>query len=87
MRSSAPYTRAMLRGSHRGKGYNSTSAPLNRIVTTNTKHLRLCCLPSPQPADIPSADILFMDILFTSQIKTLKEEKVNIVKDLLYKWG
>jgi len=46
-------------------------------------------------ADIPSADILsvdipfidipFTDIPFTSWTKTLKEEKVNIVKDLLQK--
>jgi len=34
------------------------------------------------PVDIP-ADIL-VDILSTSWIKTLKEEKVNIVKDFLY---
>jgi len=86
-----------LRGSRRGKGHNSTSAPPSRVVTTNAKRLRLRP-PSPQPADIPSADILstdilpadipsadipFTDILSTSWIRTLKEEKVNIVKDLL----
>jgi len=32
--------------------------------------------------DIPSADIPS-----TGRINTLKEEKVNIVKDLLLKWG
>jgi len=46
MRSLAPYTRAMLRGSRRGRGYNSTSAPLSRVVTTNTKRLRLRRPPS-----------------------------------------
>jgi hypothetical protein len=55
MRSLAPYTRAILRGSHRGRGYNSTSTLSSRVVTTNTKRLRLRRLPSPQPADIPSA--------------------------------
>lgn len=76
MRSSAPYTRATLRGSRRGRGHNSTSAPPSRVVTTNAKRLRVRP-PSPQPADIPSA----------SRTKTSKEEKVNIVKDLLQKWG
>jgi len=66
MRSSAPYTHATLRGSCCGRGYNSTSAPPSRVVTTNAKRLRPCCPPSPQLADIPSADILFADILFTN---------------------
>ena len=35
------------------------------------------------PADILPTDIPFADILSTSRIKTLKKEKVNIVKDLL----
>ena len=64
MRSSAPYTRAMLRGSRRGKDHNSTSAPLSRTVTANTKRLRPRRPPSLQPADIPSADILSADIPF-----------------------
>ena len=55
MRSLAPYTRAILRGSRRGRGYNSTSTPLSRVVTTNTKRLRLRRPPSLQPVDIPSA--------------------------------
>jgi hypothetical protein len=83
MRSLAPYTRATLRGSRRGRGHNSTSVLTSRAVTTNTERLRRP--PSLQPADIPSADIPFADILFTSRIKTLKEEKVDIVKDLLQK--
>jgi len=86
MRSSAPYTRATLRGSRRGRGHNSTSAPPSRVVTTNAKRLRVRP-PSPQPADIPSADIPFADIPSASRTKTSKEEKVNIVKDLLQKWG
>ena len=28
-----------------------------------------------------------MDIPSISQIRTLKEEKINIIKDLLHKWG
>ena len=88
MKSSAPYTHAMLRGSRRGKGYNSTSVPPSRVVTTNAERLRPRHPPSPQPADIPSADIpsadiLFADISSASQTKTLKKEKVNIIKDLL----
>jgi len=98
MRSLAPYTCAILRGSCRGKGHNSTFAPLSRAITTNTERLCLRRPPSPQPADIlsidipsadipsmdiPFADILFVDILSVSWIKTLKEEKVDIVKDLL----
>jgi len=93
MRSSAPYTRAMLRGSCRGKGYNSTFALPSRAVTTNTKRLRPRRPPSLQladilstdilSADIPSADIPFMDIPSASWIKMLKEKKVDIVKDLL----
>jgi hypothetical protein len=55
MRSLAPYTRATLRGSCRGRGYNSTSVLTSRVVTTNTKRLRPRRLPSPQPADILSA--------------------------------
>ena len=54
----------MLRGSRRGRGYNSTSAPLSRVVTTNTERLRLRRPPSPQPADIPSADIPSVGIPF-----------------------
>ena len=98
MRSSAPYTRATLKGSHRGRGHNSTFAPPSRAVTTNTECLRLRRPPSPQPADIPSADIPsadipsadipsadipFADIPPASQTKTLKENKVDIIKDLL----
>ena len=90
MRSLAPYTRATLRGSRHSRGYNSTSVPPSRAVTTNTEGLRLRRPPSPQLADIPSADIPSMDIPFAdipsaSQTKTLKEEKINIVKDLLQK--
>ena len=71
MRSSAPYTCAMLRGSCYSRGYNSTSAPLSCVVTTNTKRLHLCRPLSLQPADnlsidIPSIDILFADILSAS---------------------
>ena len=83
----------MLRGSYRGRGHNSTSAPPSRVVTTNAKRLRPRRPPSLQPADIlsadipsadiPFADIPFADILSTSWTKTLKEEKVDIVKDLL----
>ena len=62
MRSSAPYTRAMLRGSRCGKGHNSTSAPPSRIVTINAECLCPRRPPSSQPADIPSADILSADI-------------------------
>jgi len=62
MRSLAPYTRAILRGSYRGRGYNSTFALLSRAVTTNTERLRPRRLPSPQPADIPSTDIPSADI-------------------------
>ena len=64
MRSSAPYTRATLRGIRRHRGPNSTSTPLSRVVNTNTKRLRLYRQPSPQPADIP-VDIL-VDIPSTS---------------------
>ena len=76
MRSLAPHTRATLRGSRRGRGHNSTSAPPSRVVTTNAERLRPRRPPSPQPADILSADItpidiqpadiLFADILSTS---------------------
>ena len=83
MRSSAPYTRTTLKGSCCGRGHNSTSAPLSRVVTTNTKRLRLHCPPSLQLADIPSMDILFADTLSASQTKISKEEKVDIIKDLL----
>jgi len=58
MRSSTPYTRMILKGSRRGRSYNSTFA-------TNTEHLYPRRLPSPQLADIPSTDILSADILFT----------------------
>ena len=88
MRSLASYTRVILKGSYCSKGYNSTSAPLSRVVTTNTEYLRPRRPPSPQPADIPSADIPsadipFVDIPFASQTKTSKEKKVNIIKNLL----
>ena len=62
MRSLAPYTRATLKGSRRGRGHNSTSTPPSQVVTTNAKRLRVRP-PSPQPADILSADILSTDIL------------------------
>ena len=62
MRSSAPYTRAMLGGSRRGRGHNSTFTPLSCVITINTEHLRLRRPPSPQPADILSADIPSTDI-------------------------
>jgi hypothetical protein len=70
MRSSAPYTRATLRGSRRGRGHKSTSTPPSRVVTTNAKRLHPRRRPSLQPADIPptdilSADIPSADILFT----------------------
>ena len=65
MRSTAPYTRATLRGNCRGRGHNSTSIPLSRVVTTNAKYLRLCRLPSPQLVDIPST-CRIVDILSTS---------------------
>ena len=71
MRSSALYTRVTLRGIRGRRGSNSTSAPLSHVVNTNAERPRH--QPSPQPADILSA----------SQTKTLKEEKVNIIKDLL----
>ena len=77
MRFSAPYTRATLRGIRRRKGPNSTFAPPSRAVNTNAKRLRLRRQPSLQPADIP------MDILSASWTKTSKEEKVDIIKDLL----
>ena len=81
MRSSAPYTRATLRGIRRGRGLNSTSTPPGRAVNTNAEHLRPRRQPSPQPADIPA------DIPSASRTKTSKEEKVDIVKDLLRQWG
>ena len=74
MRSSAPYTRATLRGICRRRGPNSTSALLSHVVNTNAKRLRPRRQPSLQLADIPS----------TSRTKILKEEKVNIIKDLLH---
>ena len=93
MRSLAPYTRAILRGGRRGRGHNSTSALPSRAVTINTEGLRLRRPPSPQLADIPSADIPsadipsmdipFADIPSASQTKTLKEKKIDIIKDLL----
>jgi hypothetical protein len=46
MRSSAPYTRAILRGIRRRRGPNSTSAPLSRVVNTNAERLRLYRQPS-----------------------------------------
>ena len=66
MRSSAPYTRAILRGSCRGRGHNSTSVLLSRVVTTNAECLYPRRPPSPQLADILSADILSADILSAS---------------------
>ena len=65
MRSLAPYTRAILRGSYRCRGYNSTSILTSRVVTTNTKRLRPRRLPSLQLADIPSTSWT-ADILSTS---------------------
>jgi hypothetical protein len=62
MRSLAPYTRAILRGSRRGRGRNSTSAPPSRVVTTNAERLRPRHPPSLQPADILSIDIIPTDI-------------------------
>jgi len=82
MRSSASYIRAILRGIHRRRGPNSTSILPSRAVNTNAKRLYLRRQPSIQPADI-LADIL-ADIPSTSWTKILKEEKVNIIKDLLY---
>ena len=73
MRSLALYTHATLRGSHYSKGHNSISA----LLSTNTKGLCPHRLPFLQPADIS----------FTNQTRILKEKKVNIIKDLLYKWG
>ena len=89
MRSSAPYMRAILRGICCRRGPNSTSTPLSRAVNTNAKRLRPRRQPSLQLADILAdipADIL-VDILSASQTKILKEEKVDIVKDLLRQWG
>jgi len=86
MRFLAPYIRATLRGIRRRRGPNSTSTLPSRAVNTNAKRLYPRRQPSIQPADILidiPADIL-ADILSTSRIKILKEEKVNIVKDLLY---
>ena len=54
MRSSAPYTRATLRGNRCGRGHNSTFAPPSRVVTTNAERLRLRRPPSLRLADIPS---------------------------------
>jgi len=85
MRSLAPYTRAMLKGICRHRGPNSTVPP-SCAVNTNAECLRPRRQPSLQPADI-SADIpadIPADILSASQTKTSKEEKVDIVKDLLY---
>ena len=62
MKSSAPYTRATLKGSHHSRGHNSTSVLPSRVVTTNTEYLHLRRPPSLQLADIPSADILSTDI-------------------------
>jgi len=90
MRSLAPYTCATLRGICYHRGPNSTSTPPSRAVNTNAKRLRPRRQPSLQPVDIPAdilvdilADIL-ADILSASQTKTLKEEKVNIIKSLLH---
>ena len=98
MRSLAPYTRAILKGSCCGRGHNFTSVLLSRAVTINTECLRLRRPPFLQLADIPSADIPSMDIPFAdipsmdipfadipsaSQTKMLKEEKVDIIKELL----
>ena len=66
MRSSAPYTRAILRGSHRGRGHNSTSTP-SAPLSRNTTRLRLHRPPFPQPVDIPSASQT-VDIPSASQI-------------------
>ena len=72
MRSLAPYTPVTLRGIRRRRGSNSTSALLSHVVNTNAKRPRR--QPSPQ----------LVDILSTSRIKILKEEKVNIIRDLLH---
>jgi len=64
MRSLTLYTRVILKGNHRGKGHNSTFAPLSCAITTNTKHLCPHRPPFPQLADILFADILFINILF-----------------------
>jgi hypothetical protein len=66
MKSLAPYTHVILRGSCCGKDYNSTSVPISRVVITNTEYLCLCHPPSLQLADIPSASQT-VDIPFTSQ--------------------
>ena len=71
MRSSALYTCATLKRSYCSKGYNSTSVP----PSINTKSLCLRRPPFLQPVDIPSI----------SQTRTLKEKKINIIKDLLHK--
>ena len=73
MRFLALYTRAILKRSHYGRGHNSTFVLLSCVVTISAECLRLRRPPSLQLADIPSAN----------QIKTLKEEKVNIIKDFL----
>ena len=70
MRSLAPYTRAILRGSRCGRGHNSTSVLLSRVVTTNAKRLRLRRPPSLQLADILSTDIPSTDIPFTNILST-----------------
>jgi len=70
MRFSALYTRAILKGSCRGRGYNFIFAPLSCVITTNIKRLCLCRPPSPQLADILFADIPFRDILFTDILST-----------------
>ena len=56
MRSLAPYTCVILRGSYRSRGHNSTSVLLSRVITTNTERLYLYYPPSPQLVDIPSTN-------------------------------
>ena len=66
MRSLAPYTRVILRGNCRGRGYNSTFVLLSRVITINAECLRPCRPPFSQLADIPSTSWT-VDIPFASQ--------------------
>ena len=89
MRSLAPYTRTILKGIYYCRGLNSTFTPLSRAVNTNAERLHPRCRPSPQPADILvdiPADIP-ANIPSASRIKTSKEKKVDIIKDLLRQQG
>ena len=77
---------ATLRGIRRRRGPNSTSIPLSRVVNTKAERLYPRRQPSVQLADILVGILVdtLADILSTSWTKILKEEKVNIIKDLLY---